>query len=247
MKIYRLIVIFACLLVTASSFSSTQPKMLQAYLKGNWEYWRQQIDSLKSAPHLSKESNKQLALYEFEYIGFLLGQKRNSEAAVYYPDARKRIQNIVKTENSARFDAVMSAFIGYDIVLNPMKAPFVSPKTFEYAQKAIDIAPQLPWGYFQMGSLKYYAPSVFGGSKEVSLKYFLEAKSRFRNVKNHLNNYQYPSLLRAIAQNYEAIGDYQTALKCYNEILDIYPDFLWVKNTLRPNLLKKMHDCRLTQ
>lgn len=214
--------------------------MLQAYLKGNWEYWKQQIDSLRTIPNLPYEKDKQLVLYEYEYIGYLLGKKQNETAAVYYPDAQKRIINILKKENSARFDAVMSAFIGYGVVLNPMKAPFVGHKTFEYAQKSIDAAPQLPWGYFQMGSLKYYAPAVLGGSKDISLKYFLEAKARFINIPNYRTYYQYPSLLRAIAQNYEALGNYQEAMKYYNEILSLYPDFAWVKNTLRPNLLKKM-------
>ncbi|MGL4780798.1 MAG: tetratricopeptide repeat protein [Bacteroidales bacterium] len=240
MKKNRLLVLIFGLYILNSCFASNQPKMLQAYLKGNWKYWKQQIDSLRTISNLSFEKNKQLALYEYEYIGYLLGKKQNEVASVYYPDAQKRITYILKKENSARFDAIMSAFIGYGIVLNPMKAPFAGPKTFEYAQRAIDAAPQLPWGYFQMGSLKFYAPPVFGGAKDVSLKYFLEAKARFINIPNYQNYYQYPSLLRAIAQNYEALENYQEALKYYNEILSLYPDFAWVKDTLRPNLLKKM-------
>ncbi|MGL5730821.1 MAG: tetratricopeptide repeat protein [Bacteroidales bacterium] len=242
MKKNRLITLMIGLYIFSSCFANNQPKMLQAYLKGNWAYWKHQIDSLRAIPKLTEEKDKQLILYEYEYIGYLLGKKKNDEAAIYFPDAQKRIINILKKENNARFDAVMSAFIGYGIVLNPMKAPFIGHKSFEYAQKAIDMAPLLPWGYFQMGSLKFYAPAVLGGSKEVSLKYFLEARTRFKNIPDYKNIYQYPSLLRAIAQNYEALGNFQEAMKYYNEILSLYPDFTWVKNTLRPELLKKMSE-----
>lgn len=220
---------------------NNQTYMFQSYLKGDMGYWKGQIDSLRKIKSLSPEEEKKLIMYEYEYIGYLLGQKRNKEAAVYLPDAQQRLKRLLASSENAHLEALMSAFIGYEVGLSPYKAPFISSKCFDYAQNAIRMAPNEPWGFLQMANIKYYAPAVFGGSKEVSLNLFYQAKDRFQKMKSYENTWQYASLLRAIAQNYEALGDYNKALQCYNSILKQYPEYKWVSEVLRPNLLKKMN------
>lgn len=231
--------------LTSFSFSliyaeTNKQLMIQAYLSGDMGYWKTQIDMMRKKNNLSGEDERLLLLYEYEYIGYLLGQKRNSEAALYFPDAQRRIKRLLQKESDAQLEALMAAFTGYEIGLSPYKAPFIGNKCFEYAEKAMQMAPEEPWGFLQLANVKYYAPSVFGGSKSASLKLFYEAKERFQKTMTYQNTWQYPSLLRAIAQNYEALGEYSKALQCYDAILKLYPGYKWVSDILRPNLLKKM-------
>lgn len=243
MKRFLMVFFFLQICFSLSSLFAEPNKqiMFHTYLSGDMSYWKAQIDRMRDSDQLSADDERLLLLYEYEYIGYLLGQKRNSEAALYFPDAQKRLKRLLQQGSDAQLEALMAAFTGYEIGLSPYKAPFIGSKCFEHAQKAMQLAPEEPWGFLQLANVKYYAPSVFGGSKSASLELFLEAKKRFQKRDSYLNTWQYPSLLRAIAQNYEALGDFNMALQCYNSILKQYPGYKWVSEVLRPNLLKKMN------
>lgn len=242
MKRFLIVFLFILIRISLGSVYAETNKqlMIQTYLSGDMGYWKSQIDIMRKMDKLTREEERLLILYEYEYIGYLLGQKRNSEAAIYFPDAQKRIKSLLQQGSDAQLEALMAAFTGYEIGLSPYKAPFIGSKCFDYAQKAMQMAPDEPWGFLQLANVKYYAPPVFGGSKSASLELFFEAKKRFQTYESYQNTWQYPSLLRAIAQNYEALGDFNTALQWYNLILKQYPGYKWVSDVLKPNLLKKM-------
>ncbi|MGL5787763.1 MAG: tetratricopeptide repeat protein [Bacteroidales bacterium] len=238
---YVLIFFWSILSVYSINAGTNKQRMFHAYLTGDMGYWKSQIDSLRSADHLSREESMSLLLYEYEYIGYLLGKKMTKEAGIYYPGAQDRLNRLIKEGRTAELESLMSAFIGYEIGLSPYKAPFMGNKCFVYAEKSMQMAPDEPWGFLQLANVKYYAPAVFGGSKDESLKLFYEAKDRFHKRITIQTPWRYASLLRAIAQNYEALGEYDKALQCYNSILKQYPNYKWVAEVLRPGLLKKMN------
>ncbi|MGL5410433.1 MAG: hypothetical protein ACRDAP_17255 [Shewanella sp.] len=242
MKRYMgLVVVWVGLSLGVMLGGENNKEMLEAFLSGNMGYWKTQIDGLRGKGSLSKEEERTLVIYEYEYIGFLMGKNRQSEAAVYFPEAHERLKALLeRNSGDAELVALMAAFTGYEIGLSPYKAPFIGSRCFDHAQKAIKMAPDEPWGFLQLANVKYYAPSVFGGSKSVSLELFFKAKERFQKLGAN-GSWQYISLLRAIAQNYEALGDFPAALKWYDTILKQYPGYKWVAEDLKPNLLKKMN------
>ncbi|MGL5919768.1 MAG: hypothetical protein ACRCZQ_04610, partial [Bacteroidales bacterium] len=82
--------------------------MIQTYLSGDMGYWKSQIDLMRKMDKLTSEEERLLILYEYEYIGYLLGQKRNSEAAAYFPEAQKRIKYLLQQGSDAQLEALMA-------------------------------------------------------------------------------------------------------------------------------------------
>ncbi|MGL5318615.1 MAG: tetratricopeptide repeat protein [Bacteroidales bacterium] len=227
-------------LLTQNIAAQDSKKHFDAFLSGDMQEWKQEIDKKISAGSLSLPEEMDLLRYEYGYIGFLLGTKNKSDASKYLKGALKRLEKLRKSSDQSELEAFASAFIGYQIGISPLKAPFIGPESMGFAEKAIQLDPAAPWGYIQMGNIKNYAPSVFGGSKKEALEYYLKAKNNFKNVKTYKTNWQYVSLLTSLAQLYESTGNEPAALNMYQEILKEYPEYKWVKEKLLPELKRKM-------
>ncbi len=83
-------------------------------------------------------------------------------------------------------------------------------------------------------------PPVFGGSKSEAIAHFKQAQSIMEKDPQYLKqNWNYLSLLAMMAEAYTEIKEYDKAEEYYKQILTIEPNFLWVKNELYPNFIKK--------
>jgi len=100
---------------------------------------------------------------------------------------------------------------------------------------------KIPFGHVQYGIAYFYMPAMFGGSKTVAIEHFLDAlKLMEANQEALSNDWNYLNLLTLIGQSYQEIKEYDKAKLFYQKALDKEPNFLWVKNELMPELLKKM-------
>jgi tetratricopeptide (TPR) repeat protein len=132
-----------------------------------------------------------------------------------------------------------SAFYGFRIAISPYLAPFLGSKSSDCAELAIKLDDKNPIGYFQLGNTKYHAPSLFGGSKDEALKYFIKAENLMQsNEKQIIEDWNYLDLLTTIAKTYTSLKNYVMAKAYYEKILKIEPGFLLVKNELYPEILK---------
>ena len=61
-----------------------------------------------------------------------------------------------------------------------------------------------------------------------------------QNKQNIHGDWNYLNLLTLIASAYEQLNDLQAAKRVYEIILKTEPSFLWVKNEVYPDLLKKI-------
>ena len=92
-----------------------------------------------------------------------------------------------------------------------------------------------------MGNTQFYKPRTFGGSKKEALGYYLTAMRLMEKDKaNTETNWNYLSILTLIAQSYYYTGDYKSSVQYLDRILEIEPGYLWVKNELYQQVLKKM-------
>jgi tetratricopeptide (TPR) repeat protein len=96
-------------------------------------------------------------------------------------------------------------------------------------------------GYIQNGNSQFYMPPVFGGSKTEAVAHFKKAEILMESNKAQLvNDWNYLSLLALIGQSYFAMEDYKNAKIYYEKALNVEPNFLYVKNELLPELIKKL-------
>ena len=93
-------------------------------------------------------------------------------------------------------------------------------------------------GYVQLGNIDFYKPSLFGGSKEDALKYYLKAEQIL--LREGIDqDWNLLSLWAQIGLTYETLDNLQKAEVYYRKALTAEPQFKWVKDELYMNLKKK--------
>ncbi|NDP22141.1 MAG: tetratricopeptide repeat protein [Paludibacter sp.] len=238
---------FITLLLILFSFSvvnaSHKSDIYKAYISNNMTLWQKVIDEMNLQKIKSNELRLELLNYQYGYIAWCIGNKKKESAEHYIQLGEANIAVLEKLGHiPSLINSYKSAFYGYKIGLNKLKAPFIGPKSVDCAKLAIKQDDKNPYGYIQFGNSQYYMPSAFGGSKTEALKYYIKAEKLLELNQNQLKeDWNYLSLLTMIAKAYTDLNDYQHAKAYYTKILNIEPNYLWVKNKLFPELLKKIN------
>ncbi len=222
--------------------ASYKTEIYNAYISNKMENWKTSIDKMNLENNKSDDFILELINYQYGYIAFCIGTQKDNEAGKYLDMAVKNIAILDKKGfKPAEISAYKSAFYGYEIGLNNLKAPFIGPKSVKFSKLAMEQDPQNPMGFIQYGNSQFYMPAIFGGSKKEAIEYFLKAEKLMEKDKTKIkNDWNYLSLLVLIGQSYVAIDDYKNAKIYYEKALTFEPGFLYVKLELLPDLLKKM-------
>ena len=230
------------LLAFSLSTLSAQYKqeIYNAYITNNMEVWKATVDEMEAKEKKSDELLLELINYQYGYIGWSLGNNEKKQAKEYLKLAEDNLKKLEKTSLYPSYvDAYKSAFYGYTIGLNKLKAPFVGPKSINAAKKSMEENPNNPYGYIQYANAQFYMPPVFGGSKTEALEYYKQAQTIMeKDPVDMKNDWNYLSLLTNMAEAYTEIKEYKKAEQYFKYILKIEPNFFWVKNELYPNFIK---------
>lgn len=238
---YFLIVLITWIFISPL-YGSYKSEIYSAYLNNRMDKWKVVIDRLNDQTNKSDKLILELLNYQYGYIAWCIGNERKDEVKRYLTLAEKNVESLTaRNFELSLVNGYMAAFYGYRIVINRFSAPFNGSKSIASARKAIQLDPEQPFGFVQLGNIEFHMPSVFGGSKQKALDHYLIARSLMEQDTAWVNrNWNYLSLLTTIAQAYESIGKLGEAKKSYEEILALEPNFLWVKEKLYPQLLTKL-------
>lgn len=222
--------------------ASYRSEIYSAYISNNMDQWKTVIDRMDAIPGKTDELLLELVNYQYGYIGYCIGFDRKSTAREYLRSALNNIEILEKRNyKPAVVNAYKSAFYGFRIGLNPITAPVNGLRSIDHAKTALKLDPDHYLGYIQHGNIQFYMPAAFGGSKKEALEYYLKARQMIeRDPESVSGNWNYMSLLIVIGQTYTYLEDYTSAKKVYEDILKMEPGFLYVKNELYPELLKKI-------
>jgi len=218
--------------------------LYNAYIRNDMASWKTIIDRLQQQEKKSSDMLLSLVNYQYGYIGWCIGMDKVKEAENYIAQARENLEQLEKKKYSlSMVYAYRSAFYGYEIGLEVIRAPFIGPKSIKYAKGAIELDPANHFAWVQQGNIQYYMPSAFGGSVEEALRNFLKAKSLMENNRDNLRqNWNYLHLLTLIAQAYSDLNDYQSARVYYDAILKIEPGFQWIKDEFYTKVLQNIRN-----
>ena len=235
------------LLLTFSLFTlSAQYKkdIYNSYINSNMVGWKMVIDEMERKQDKSDAFLLELINYQYGYIGFCMGNNDKKQVKTYLELAENNLEELEKTSlNPSYVDAYKSAFYGYSIGLNKLKAPFVGPKSVNAAKRSMELNPSNPLGFIQYANAQFYMPPVFGGSKDEAIKYYKRAQAIMEKDPEMIkNDWNYLSLLTNIAEAYTQIKEYDKADAYYKLIMEVEPNFLWVKNELYPTFIKKRNN-----
>jgi hypothetical protein len=222
--------------------ASYRADIYKAYISNDMNLWKKTIDDMNLKKSKNNDFRIELLNFQYGYIAWCIGNNKKDIAESYIELGEINILILEKTSyNASLVNSYKSAFYGYRIGLNLFKAPFIGPKSVECAKIAMKQDSNNPYGFIQFANSQYYMPPAFGGSKKVALEYFIMAENIMKKKEKLLkDDWNYLSLLAMIAKTYTVLNDYKNAKLYYENILKLEPDFIWVKNELYPELLKKI-------
>lgn len=229
-------------LLNCSLYAQNNKLIYKAYTNSNMNQWKHSMDSMNVIKQKTNKELLELINYQYGYIGWCISNKKTVEAEKYLEKASLNLKQLEqKKYNLSMLYAYKAAFVGFEIGLSPYKAPFIGPKSLEYAQKSISLDSLNTLGYMQLGNIAYYTPEILGGSKTEALKHYLKAlKIMEKNSELKTHNWNYLNLLGTIIKAYMDLNRNQAAKEYCIKTLSVEPGFDWVKNQLYPQVLKKL-------
>lgn len=215
----------------------------RCYVYKDMQTWKQIIDSLEALPTLSEQQRAELLNAEYGYVAWRLSKdyQDKKEAAHYLDKAYAQLERLPNEgKHVSQIAAYHGAFIGYQIAISPMKAPFIGLKSLRYVKEAVATDSTNYFAYIQYGNVLYYMPAMFGGSKKEAVVKYLKAKELMLQQDVHQNNWLYMNLLLTLADAYKRNQEWQSVKGCYDEALQLQPDYPYITQKLYPTLQEKM-------
>jgi len=234
-------IVFILLFMSCVTLNASHKQdIYNAYINNNMQKWALVIDDMQLHRHQSKSFKMELINYQYGYIAWCIGNGKKDVAEKYLALAEKSLSELeVLKYNVSLVQSYQSAFYGFRIGLNILKAPFIGIKSIDCAKLAMKTDGENPYGYVQYGNSQYYMPKAFGGSKKVAIDYFKKAQTLMEKHKMQIvEDWNYLSLLTLLAQAYAETENFELAKAYYQKILKIEPNYIWVKNELYPQFLK---------
>ncbi len=234
-KLLLLILIhLSCLLALAQE----KEAIYRSYVYNDMATWKKTIDAMHAEPNKNNERELELLNYEYGYIGWSIGSKKNGEARIYLERGLERLKRLRKNNyRVAVLDAYESAFLGFQIGLANLKAPRLGPRSLDFAKKSVEQDENNALGYIQLGNIDFFMPPIFGGSKDRAIENYLRAEQLMEA--DGKGDWNYLALLVQLAEAFEVTGKIDKAGAFYVKALFSEPNFSWVKDELYPAFTKK--------
>ncbi len=230
-----LVLIFLCVALALAGYKHD---IYEAFINKDMASWKIAMDKMEASASLTQAQVLELINYQYGYIGWCLGADKNQEAKKYLDKAEAAALLLIKKQyKESQAHAYLAAFYGFRVSLSILKAPTMGPKCLEQVELALSKDKQNPFAYLQRGNALYYRPTLFGGSKEKAIPYFLKAEQLMvaHDVKEDWN---YLNVLALIGLGYLETGQPKKADQYFKKALALEPRFSWVKDELVPKLRK---------
>lgn len=218
-------------------------RLYEAYARGKMDVWFELMHGLESKNNLVTIDNKleMINLY-YGYTAWLISVDEDDKAENYIRKTETLLEQILnKDPQNATAIAYKGAFIAFEIAISNLKAIYLGRTSMGYIEDALEMDPNNIQANIEKGNSSFYSPAAFGGDKSLSIEYYKKA-ARQMELNNHVEkNWMYLNVMTALGMAYEATEQIQHAKLCYEKILVVKPNFMWVGEELYPDMLKR-HD-----
>lgn len=239
-KVLTLCLLLSFLALNAQEYKS---EIYQAYMLEKMDHWRDLMTQMEQ--DFQKNSDPVL-LYdlleaEYGYTGWLVSVKRKKEAEEILLSAKRHMVLLTELgQDDARMYSLKGAFYGFQIMLDPLKAPSLGKSSMEANEKAMELDPEEPQVWLEKANMDYYRPKVFGGSKKRAVPSYEKAVKLFESSSERSHgNWVYMNCLAALGNAYENTRKFSEAGRVYRKILELEPSFKWVREELYPHFQEK--------
>jgi tetratricopeptide (TPR) repeat protein len=223
--------------------TSYKDNIYNAFISGRMDLWEYNMNKMEQEYLRDKNI---LTLYDltytmYGYIAYCIATGNKDKGRYYLNKARKNVNTLLKYHSSqAEIHSLKGAMYGFEIGLNPLKAIDYGIKSIKSIDRAVELDKNNARVLMELGNLKYYTPKILGGGLKKAIYYHEKAVSMFELSANELKgNWLYLLVLTNLGRWYSEDQNFSKAREVYRKILDIEPNYLWVKNYLYPDLAKQ--------
>ena len=244
--VFLIIYLFSFTFISASSLSrEIRCDIYHAYIDGDMNKWERRLNHyLNADTYVFDDAALRTLLYaRYGLIGYLLGNDQHEKAKNHLASAEEQLKNLMQAyPNDASLLALKGAFYGFKIDLNKSKVFVYGRKSMDYLDAAEKSNPDNPMVWVEKGNAKFHTPKIAGGSVDEAIRYYQKAISLFESSASGKQcNWLYLNSLVRLAKFYNENDQAPKALHVYNRLMEIEPDFMWVKNKLLPRQKNAMN------
>lgn len=190
------------------------------------------------------EPANDLAKYYSAYVEYRLYASKqatnNSFVEKFYEPAVKTCKELIETGKMLdEAKTILAALYVMRLAKNPMEAMALSPQIHSLLGEAESINPSNPRIHIIRGIMVMNTPPMFGGGTEKGMDSFKKAISLFesnKNENNNLPNWGYEESHAWLGIGYQRINNMEKAKEIFIKVLELKPDFGWVKFKLLPSI-----------
>jgi tetratricopeptide (TPR) repeat protein len=215
----------------------------RAFISGEMDMWEYNMNRMEE--RYLKERNIQ-GLYDltytfYGYIAYCIVTGDEATARYYIDKAERNIDILLRHDSLlAEAYSLRGALYGFKIGLNPLKALEYGVKSIKNINRAVELDKNNPRVLMELGNMKYYTPGILGGGLKKAIHYHERAVNMYESGRMELkNDWIYLLVLTNLARWYSEDNKINQARITYKKILDLEPDYLWVRDYLYPELVNK--------
>lgn len=229
----------ACCLWCVGAYAQTDArKVIEAYMAKDAASWSKVVDTRLAD---SKLHNEETLNYLYGLVAFYLSDEAKNDAkAEYYVEKASDLLSELKPTygSTAWYKAYNSAFAAYKMGLNPAKVT-QGLKCYKQAKAAFAADSSHYMACIEYGNVLYYLPAKLGGSTTKALYYFEKAETQMEKLQLVKDNWTYLNLLMTLADVHKSQGAKLMTASYYQKVLEVEPNYAWVRDELQPALWKR--------
>ncbi|MCQ2351387.1 MAG: hypothetical protein MJ003_05365 [Paludibacteraceae bacterium] len=236
-----------------SLFNKVADKLYYSYINQDIRSWKSVIDDFHRNKNMGVDSLDFILEAQYCYVAWCItGDTVNANAKRALDVALKDLgmfetkvkklpaRTVTRNMYEAKIKSYGSAFLAYQMKLNPIKVVMNGWKCVNSSRNAVIEMPDCWFSQIEYGNVMYSMPTVLGGSNINAKKAYLKALKLMEadsNKRTTYHNWLYMHLLLCIADCYKSAEDYENVREFYNKILKIEPSYKYVKGLI-PSLDK---------
>ncbi len=226
-RIFKIMVLLFVPFSLLNGQNGLKNDLYQAFLTEDEKKWENLTLSFEKNANLTNTADLLTLIHcYYGWTSVQISKNLDNKATENIEKVEKWLELILKNEpNNALALNYKGVFISYQIGINKLKAPLLGKKSLTYLQKAYSLDSKNVQILFDAGNAAYYTPKIFGGNKNVALKYYKKAISIIEQQKQTDKNWIYVQLLFLESRCNELLGNEEAAKKGYEKLLKIEPNF----------------------
>jgi hypothetical protein len=234
-KVFSALFFTICVLFSVEG--SNRSDIYQVFINKDTKGWKTVLDRMEKEPVKTNASLLELINYEYGYVGWCLNANNEKEGLIYMRLAEKQLDYLEKIGyKKSSVQAYKSIFMGFRMIVSPIKVPFLGMKCISCSQTAFELDKNNPIAVMQVGNMLYYRPRKFGGSKMAALNFYQKAEKLWESSGATTGEWNYLNLLALMGMAYRETGLLEKAKAYGDKVRLLEPRFKWLNAYSYPSL-----------